>query len=236
MNLGIWLVPVLLGFAILNFTHIHRRAFTATTGYQFFFLAALAGAVLFVAAHSVVLAADALGNVLHPQGWTGAKALWKYVAPFAHSGKLAAAALLGLGYVVAANMMVRDEDAAARWVKRTEGAAESLLRRSLEDRTLVEVAMKTGRSYVGLVVSGDTPDVNWSGDVSLLQVFSGYRDSETRRLRLTNNYAKLGSLLDREVVVMRSEIASIRPFGLDFYLAVEAGEAELSASGEEHPL
>lgn len=127
MNLGIWLVPVLLGFAILNFTHIHRRAFIATTGYQFFFLAALAGAVLFVAAHFVVLVADALGNVLHPQSWTGAKALWKYVAPFAHSGKLAAAALLGLGYIFGANMMVRDRDAAARWVKRTEGAAESLL-------------------------------------------------------------------------------------------------------------
>lgn len=85
-------------------------------------------------------------------------------------------------------------------------------------------------------MSGDTPDVSWSGDVSLLQVFSGYRDGETRRLRLTNNYAKLGSLLDREVVVMRSEIASIRSFGLDFYLSVEAGEAELSASSEEHTL
>ena len=227
MNLGVWLVPVLLGFAILNFTHYHRRAFTATTGYQFFFLAALAGAVLFVAAHFAVLVVDALGNTLHSRGWTGAKALWKYAAPFAHSGKLAAAALLGLVYVVAANMKVRNKDAAARWAKRTEGAAESLLRRSLEGRILVEIAMKTGRSYVGFVVSGDTPDVNWSGDVSLLQVFSGYRDSETRRLRLTNNYAKLGSLGDREVVVMRSEITSIRPFGLDFYLAVESGGAEL---------
>ena len=93
--------------------------------------------------------------------------------------------------------------------------------------------MKTGRSYVGLVVSGDTPDVNWSGDVSLLQVFSGYRDSETRRLRLTNNYAKLDSFEVREVVVMRSEIASIRPFNLDFYRAVESGGAELPTTSQE---
>lgn len=233
MSLGIWLVPVLLGFAIRNYTHYHRRAFTATTGYQFFFLAALAGAILLAAAHFAVLVADVLGNALHPQGWTATKALWKDAAPFAHSGKLAASAVLGLLYVLVANMTVPNKDAAARWAKRTEGAAESLLRRSLEGRILVEIAMRTGRSYVGFVVSGGTPDVNWSGDVSLLQVFSGYRDSETRRLRLTNNYAKLGSLGDREIVVMRSEIASMRPFDLDFYLAVESGDAELPTTSEE---
>ena len=113
MTLGIWLVPVLLGFAILNFAHYHRRAFTATTGYQFFFLAALAGAILLVGAHLFVLVANALGNALHPQGWTQANALWKHAAPFAHSGKLATAALLGLGYVLVLNMVISDEDAAA---------------------------------------------------------------------------------------------------------------------------
>ena len=236
MTLGIWLVPVLLGFAILNFAHYHRRAFTATTGYQFFFLAALAGGVLLVAAHLSVLVADALGNALHPQGWMEAKALWKYAAPFAHSGKLATAAMLGLGYVLMLNRRVGDEDAAARWAERTEGGAESLLRRSLENRTLVEIAMKTGRSYVGLVVRGNSPSVNWSGDVGLLPMFSGYRDSDTRSLQLTNNYTKLHDLEEREVVVMRSEIASIRRFDLDAYRAVELGEAELPTALQERPL
>ena len=239
MTLGIWLVPVLLGFAILTFAHTHRRAFTATTGYQFFFLAALAGAVLLVVAHLVVLAADSAGDALYPHAWLRVKAIWKHAAPFAHSGKLTAAALLGLVYVFVANMIVGDRDAAARWAKRTEGGAESLLRRSLEDCTLVEVAMKTGRSYVGLVVSGDTPDVNWSGDVTLLPMFSGYRDSDTRNLRLTNRYVELhdseGQLEEREVVVMRSEIASIRGFDLDAYRAVESGEAELPAAHQERP-
>ena len=30
MTLCIWLVPVLLGFAILTFAHFHRRTFTAS--------------------------------------------------------------------------------------------------------------------------------------------------------------------------------------------------------------
>lgn len=235
MTLGIWLVPVLLGFAILNFAHYHRRAFTATTGYQFFFSAALAGAILLVAAHLAVLVGDALGNALHPQGWMEAKALWKYAAPFAHSGKLVTAALLGLVYVLAVNMVVGDEDAAARWAQRTEGSADALLRRSLEDRILLEVATKSGRSYVGWVVR-NTTDLNWSGDVSLLPMFSGYRDNDTRSLRLTNNYATLDSLEHREIVVIRSEIASLRRFDLNVYRAVEAGEAEWPTTSQELPL
>ena len=236
MNLGIWLVPVLLGFAILNFTHYHRRAFTATTGYQFFFSAASAGAILLVVAHLTMLAADALGGASDSEGWLRFKAFWKYAVPFAHSGKLAAAALWGLFYVLAMNMRISDQDAAARWAEDTEGRAESLLRRSLEDRTLVEIAMKTGRSYVGLVLRGNSPNVNWSGDVGLLPMFSGYRDSDTRSLRLTNNYAKSHDLEEREVVVMRSEIASIRRFGLDAYSAVESGDAALPTTSQERPL
>ena len=180
-----------------------------------------------------MLAADSLADTSNFQAWLKFKAFWKYAVPFAHSGKLAAAALWGLFYVLAMNRRISDQDAAARWAEDTEGRAESLLRRSLEDRTLVEIAMKTGRSYVGLVLRGNSPNVNWSGDVGLLPVFSGYRDSDTRSLRLTNNYAKLQDLEEREVVVMRSEIASIRRFGLDAYRAVESGKAELSTA---HPL
>lgn len=58
-------------------------------------------------------------------------------------------------------------------------AAHAPLRRSLEDRLLLEVARKSGRSYVGWVVR-NTADVNWSGDVSRLPMFSGCRDNDTR--------------------------------------------------------
>ena len=96
--------------------------------------------------------------------------------------------------------------------------------------------MKTGRSYVGLVVRGNNPTVNWSGDVGLLPMFSGYRDSDTRSLHLTNNYTKGNDLEEREVVVMQSEIASIRHFDLDAYHAVESGKAELPTIDQERPL
>ena len=78
--------------------------------------------------------------------------------------------------------------------------------------------------------------VNWSGDVGLLPMFSGYRDSDTRSLHLTNNYTKGNDLEEREVVVMQSEIASIRHFDLDAYHAVESGKAELPTIDQERPL
>ena len=95
--------------------------------------------------------------------------------------------------------------------------------------------MKSGRSYVGWVVR-NTADMDWAGDVSLLTMFSGYRDNDTRRLHLTNNYATLDHLEHREVVVIRSEIASLRRFDFDVYLAVESGEADWPTINQERPL
>lgn len=94
--------------------------------------------------------------------------------------------------------------------------------------------MKSGRSYVGWVMR-NTADVNWSGDVSLFPMFSGYRDNDTRSLRLTNNCATLGNLEHREVVVIRSEIGSPRRFDLGVYRAVESGEAAWPATKQERP-
>ena len=48
MNLGIWLVPVLAGYAVLRYSYIWKRSFTSTTGYEFFFGAALVGSLLLI--------------------------------------------------------------------------------------------------------------------------------------------------------------------------------------------
>ena len=223
MTLGIWLVPVLLGFALLRFTHFFKRSFSTTTGYELFFKASLAGATLLVSAHFAVLIAE---WTLGAEAWKWLEVIWKKVAPFEHSGRLAVAALLAFLFVFAVNSAVTDQDAAARWAKRMEGGAETLLRESLEQRKLVEVSTKSGRSYIGFVVLMGAREANWTRDVLLLPVASGYRDTETRRLRLTTNYtAPAGELRkNNEVAVMMSEVTVIRRFDLDVHLQVTADD------------
>ena len=213
-------MPVLLGFALLRFTHFFKRSFAAKAGYEFFFMAALAGAVLLVLAHVAVLL---IKTILCDGALTSVYGAWKDMVPFDHSGKLAIATTLAALFVVIVNRRITDQDAAARWVERTEGGADVLLRRSLEQRELVEVSTKSGRSYVGFVLLMGVREANWTRDVLLLPIASGYRDRETRSLRLTANYARLPETLPNlEVAVMMSEITAIRRFDLDVHIEVTA--------------
>ena len=211
-------MPVLLGFALLRFTHFFKRSFAAKAGYEFFFMAALAGAALLMLAHVAVLLAT---TSLCGETLTSVRNAWKEVVPFDHSGKLAIATMVAVSSMVIMNRCITDQDAAARWAKRTEGGAEALLRQSLEHRKLVEVSTKSGRSYVGFVLLMGVQEANWTRDVLLLPMASGYRDSETRSLRLTTNYARLTETLqNHEVAVMMSEITAIRRFDLDVHIKV----------------
>ena len=96
-----------LGFALLRFTHFSKRSFTSTVGYEFFFSAALAGAVLLVLAHAAVLLVK---TILCDGALTSVYGAWKDMVPFDHSGKLAIATTLAALFVV----IVTDQDAAAR--------------------------------------------------------------------------------------------------------------------------
>ena len=150
------------------------------------------------------------------------------MAPFDHSGRLAVATVYALLFVLVVNCWISDKDSAARWARRKEGGADTLLRESLEERKLVEVSTKSGRSYVGFVVLLGVREANWTRDVLLLPMASGYRDAETRSLRLTTNYTRLpATLRNHEVAVMMSEITAIRRFDLEVYRNVTADERPL---------
>lgn len=171
-------------------------------------------------AHSLVLTAElALGA----DASTWLHRIWEKVAPFEHSGTLAVAATLTLVFMLTLNYAITDQDAAARWAKRKEGGVDTLLRESLEQRKLVEVSTKSGRSYVGYVVLMGDREANWTRSVLLLPVASGYRDTETRSLRLTTHYTQLPvELWNHEVAVMTSDITAIRRFDYDVYVHVTA--------------
>lgn len=147
MNLGIWLIPVLAGYSVLRFSHYWKRSFTSTAGYEFFFGAALAGGLLLIVARLVTRIGEAMGV-----GTTALWMCWKEYADFDHSGTLAMVILLALVLICGMNMTITEQDAASRWVEKNESRIGWILRMSLEKSWLVEISMKTRKSYVGYVI------------------------------------------------------------------------------------
>ena len=109
MNLGIRLVPVLAGYSVLRFSHFWKRSFKSTSGYDFFFGAALAGSLLLIVARLITWVVEAMGADAIAL-WT----CWKEYADFDHSGTLAVVVLLALGVIAMMNLVITDQDAASR--------------------------------------------------------------------------------------------------------------------------
>ena len=202
------LVPVLAGYWFLSHTHVLKRAYSDKSNYELFFASAIYGGGFFVVAWISV----ATFQLFCPDclGWIGEA--WCRIAPFNHSGVLALTVALACAGSVGTNVRISDKEAAARWAVENENRIGWILRESLERRRLVEVSLTNGKSYVGFVVDEDPG--GWERDVALLPVLSGYRNSRTRRLVLTKNYAALGaaSLRGNAVVLSMNEVVSICRF------------------------
>ena len=93
----------------------------------------------------------------------------------------------------------------------------------IDSSSLVELTLETGKSYVGLVLESgiSTPS---ESDVSIVPIFSGYRDDE-QQLQLTTSYMdailkvppKDDFLYEFELVLSKSQIASARRFDVAIF-------------------
>ena len=100
---------------------------------------------------------------------------------------------------------------------------ECFMQDSVESGSLVELALDSGKSYVGLVIDSGIATSNDS-DVSVIPLFSGYRSADTHELILTTSYreaiikaakdASNQSVPDIEVVLPKSQIVSVKRFNL----------------------
>ena len=116
-------------------------------------------------------------------------------------------------------------------VKRTANQfgdhVELLLERAVNEQILVEVGLRSRRTYVGFVQeSGVGKTLN--ADAKLVPVYSGRRDHETLRLDLDTDYSLISTQLNRSdrhagtdaaFVVPLSEIVSVRLFDEEAYNA-----------------
>ena len=210
------LLPVLAGYWFLSRTHVLKRAYTDDkSNYELFFASAIFGVAFFVVGWLLV----ALLGVVAPHiAWlAGILDLWREVAPFNQSDAIALA--IGIAFVSSrvTNAWITDKEAAARWASENESRMGWIFRESLERRQLLEVSLTNGKSYVGFVVDQDPR--GWEQDVALLPVLSGYRNTKTKRLVLTKNYAasRPRSLEDYAVVLPTNEVVSVCRFDVSVH-------------------
>ena len=218
MGLGLLLVPALGGYWFL--THLHYTRFRAVrdSGYHVLFQSALVGGVLFVIAQAALIGL----NHLFPQ----IAAVWKPYFPVPYSDAVMLSVLLGLALPVLGNLIYGSDQAALRAAKRSGDLIELLISESINERKLVEMSLRSGKSYIGFALdSGITRQ--GEADVSLVPFASGYRDKDTQELEVTTNYSPVieeyigqsSDIGDEDfrIVIPISEVVSVRFFFPEAY-------------------
>ena len=221
MGLGWFLIPTLGGYWFLTHLNLTRYATLRESGYHVFFRAAIAGGFLAVLARLVVL----LLNYSFPQ----VGEIWEPYAPFPYSGTAILSVLLGVVLPIVGNRCYSREKAARRMARKSGNLVELLISESIRQQKLVEISLRSGKSYIGLArESGITSQ--GESDIALIPVASGYRDKDTQELKITTDYARViqeslkespetSNLVytDFQVVIPMSEVISARIFDFRVY-------------------
>lgn len=223
MNLGLLIVPALAGYWLLDRTCLWQYQLRRESGYSLFFKSAIAGLVLVATARIFCVALEAVFPYMeawaggYVKAWAGVyvKAL-AGVAPFEHSDTVVLTAVFALVAPLILNCIFNVNERAKRTALMNGDLVEWVVQDSLDYSTLVEISMRSGKSYIGLATHSG---VSTSGptDIALIPFASGYRDRRTRELTMTTYYSDTlldyeGDLEDFQVVVPRAEIASARKF------------------------
>ena len=234
MGLGLLLLPALGGYWLLTHLHYTRYQAVRYSGYHILFRSAIVGAGLLAIAQALVLT---INHYL-----PSVAAQWEPLVPVQYFDSAVLSFVLGLLLPALGNRFI-DADKAVRQAARKSGdIIELLIAESMERGNLIELSLRGGKSYIGIaLVSGIEKHID--SDVSLVPLFSGYRDKATQELIITTEYASVirESLAgnppipfqDFQVVIPMSEIVSARTFIPEAYerFRAAAGEPPYGAGG-----
>ncbi len=223
MNFETSLLPVLGGYWILTNLIPTRTEALRQSGYHVAFRSAVVGLLLLVLAYLLVLGVQ--GILSEGRGFPDT---------FKVDFELAAmtSALLGFLGPYALNRFFDKGKAEDKVAGKYGDLVELLIAEAIRRSLLIEVSLRTGKSYIGFAIENAIS--RWpESDLALLPVSSGYRHKDTRELVLTTNYAPVMSeyiqdvlespelpavdFRDFRVVIPRSEIVSARLFNPDLH-------------------
>ena len=225
MGLGLFLLPALGGYWFLTHLNYTRYGVIRESGYHVLFRSAFAGVVLFGIAWVVLLCL----NQHIPQ----IDALWKSYVSTPHSDTVAVSILLGVVLPVAGNLIYSSEKGARKVANDSGDLIEVLMEESIEDQTLVEISLRTRKSYIGFALQSRVTS-HREPDLCVIPIASGYRDKDTQELNITTNYAPViqqsleESLAitdeDFRIIIPMSEVVSVRLFLPEAYVLFQGGE------------
>ena len=217
MGLGLFLVPTLAGYWLLTQLHCTRYQIIRDSGYHVLFKSGIAGGTLFASAYLLTRIMDC---------WVPQAAkTWQSYVPVPYSESLVLTAILALLLPVLVNPFWTSEESARASARRSGDLIELLILESIENQNLLEISLKTGKSYIGL---GLESGIGRQGDsdIAVVPLASGYRNNDTQELVITTNYADVIDqswesasvpFEDFRVVIPKSEIISVRLFYAEAY-------------------
>lgn len=231
MGLGLFLVPTVGGYWFLTHCNYTRYRAFRDSGYHVLFSSAFAGALLFGIAHLIIL----LLNHLCPQ----INAIWAGYFPAAYSDTVVLSVVLGMALPLLINRFYNEHQGAWRAARENNDFVELLLAAAISRRELVELSLHSGKAYIGFVVESGIKRQQGEPDVALIPALSGYRDPETRELKITTHYATVmvhslelrADLINEDfrIVIPMSQIVSARLFFPEAYELFQEGPEAAAA-------
>jgi hypothetical protein len=156
-------------------------------------------------------------------------------------GTLLGALAVSIVLVLIINLVIKYtwkyENVISRALDKHGDELEQMFRDSVVNGQLIQLTLKNEKVYLGLVEK--IPEPKKTNYVVLLPFYSGYRDRDTKEMKLTTDYALVSGLFANEevadwvdafkVVIKQDEILTAQPHDPDIYLAfARPGENEYS--------
>lgn len=230
MPFNLLLLPLLGGYIFLLFFIPTRYFLIRQQGYHLIFFSAIAGMVFLLVAYIITTIVSGLFPALVSQ--------WHVFLPYDYSGTALTAFSIGVLLQLILNVFIKKKilfpEASYfqnKALMKYGSRLEQLFEKSLVEKKEVSLTLKNQKVYIGLITGYPLPEeVKGAPYISMLPYFSGYRDSETKRLTLLTSYLNVYEQFDElnkedpnlsagdfEIVIPVSEILTANIFNQKVY-------------------
>ena len=215
MNIGLFLIiPALGGYWFLINCHRTNHRIARGIGYPVLFQSSVAGGIIFSVAHLITL-------VIHSY-YPQVKTVWQSLIPYPFADSVALGVLLCLILPFLCNRIWNEAESALKGAINNGDLIELKIRESFEKEEFIEITLRTRKVYIGRAIISRVANFSESY-ISLIPTLSGYRDKDTQELEITDYYDTIieeahSNDTDFQIVILKSEIISVRLFDPDTYL------------------
>jgi hypothetical protein len=202
MPFNLLLIPLLGGYIFVRFWNYTKILMLRADKDRILIRASLAGLISLVPAFLI--------SSFIPQLWpcAGSKCLytwWATYVPFDWSGTAAIAFLISSTSWRIFNIWCSEEDAIDRAIAEDADPLETALKYSKDSGVSLAITLKDQKVYIGVVTHQFNPATP-TNNIAIMPLQSGYREPESKRLRLKINYAVIIQKMRRKVDALAKKI------------------------------